>query len=275
MTNFSRRQFAGVLLLATLAVVNSSTAAESTYIVAHRGLLRHAPENTMANFRTCLELRLGFEFDVQRSKDGHLVCVHDNTVNRTTNGKGVVTELTLAQLKQLDAGSWFGPEFAGERVPTIDELFALLAKHRSKPVLAAVDMKGSDPHIEADVVRLANKHKVLDKLLFIGRTISTPEVRQRLKKADAKTHIATVANNAGEFTAALKDRYSDWVYVRYIPSREEVRRAKALGKPLFIAGATVAGEESANWLKVHAVGVTGILTDHPLTLRRVLRDAKK
>jgi glycerophosphoryl diester phosphodiesterase len=255
--------------------LSSEETATQPLIVAHRGLLRHAPENTLANFRACLELRLGFEFDVRRSKDGHLVCVHDETVNRTSDGTGKVTELTLAQLKKLDAGSWFGPEFANERVPTIDEVFALLAQHRNKRVLAAVDMKGDDPQIEADVVRLANKHKVLDKLLFIGRTINTPEVRKRLRKADAKAHVATVANTADEFAMALNDADSDWVYVRYIPSREEVRRAKGLGKPLFIAGSTVAGEEKANWIKVRDVGVIGILTDHPLTLHRTLRERRE
>jgi len=60
--------------------------AEDPLIVAHRGLLHHAPENTLAYFRACLELRIGFEFDVERTKDGQLVCVHDDTVDRTTNG---------------------------------------------------------------------------------------------------------------------------------------------------------------------------------------------
>ena len=63
-------------------------AAEPPLIVAHRGLLLHAPENTLANFRACLELRLGFEFDVEKTKDGHLVCIHDGTVDRTANGTG-------------------------------------------------------------------------------------------------------------------------------------------------------------------------------------------
>jgi glycerophosphoryl diester phosphodiesterase len=78
-------------------------------IVAHRGLLRHAPENTLANFRACLELRLGLEFDVQRTRDGRLVCIHDGTVDRTTGGTGKVAEMTLEEVRKLDAGSWFDP----------------------------------------------------------------------------------------------------------------------------------------------------------------------
>lgn len=97
-------------------------------IVAHRGLLKVAPENTLANFRACLELRLGFEFDVQRSQDGHLVCIHDKTLDRTTNGSGNVADLTLSEIKQLDAGSWFDPRFKGEQVPTVTEVLQLAAQ---------------------------------------------------------------------------------------------------------------------------------------------------
>src|SRR5205814_4104078 len=83
------------------------------YVVGHRGLLNEAPENTLANFRACLDLRLGFEFDVQRTKDGHLVCLHDSTLDRTTNGQGNVSEHSLDQIREPDAGRWFAPECAG------------------------------------------------------------------------------------------------------------------------------------------------------------------
>ena len=76
-------------------------------VIAHRGLLKHAPENTLANFRACLELRIGFEVDVRRSQDGMLVCVHDDTVDRTTSGRGAVSALSLAELKKLTGVSDF------------------------------------------------------------------------------------------------------------------------------------------------------------------------
>ena len=92
-------------------------------VVAHRGLLLDAPENTLANIRACLALRVGFELDVQRSADAQLVCIHDDTVDRTTDGSGRVGDMTLEQLKLLDAGRWFAPKFRGERIPTLDEVF--------------------------------------------------------------------------------------------------------------------------------------------------------
>ena len=256
--------------LSVLTVLIASQAlAEGPYVVAHRGLLRHAPENTLANFRACLELRIGFEVDVQRSKDGHLVCVHDDTVDRTTNGTGKVADLTLTDLKALDAGSWFDPAFRGERVPTLAEVFETLSRNPHR-VLVAMDLKAAD--VEKDVVHLATKHRVLDKLLFIGRTISIPEVRRRLRKAARTAQIAVVANNRDELAAAISDEYADWVYVRYVPSEAEVARIHDDGQNVFIAGPTVAGQETENWKTVAKNGVDGILTDYPLPLKRILRD---
>jgi glycerophosphoryl diester phosphodiesterase len=240
-------------------------------VVAHRGLLLDAPENTLANLRACLELRIGFEFDVRRAKDGALVAIHDDTVDRTTDGTGPVAGRTLAELQALDAGSWFGSEYRGERIPTVDEVFALLARHETAGVLIAVDLKGDDDAIERDVVRAAQRHKVLPRLLFIGRAISLPEVRQRLREADKGAHVACVANVPDEFAAALADEWADWVYVRYVPGREEADRVHRAGKRLFIAGPTVAGHEAENWKTAIEHGVDAVLTDYSLELRRQLR----
>lgn len=203
-------------LIAALCCIpgqTASQAAEPTHplVVAHRGLLRHAPENTLTNFRACLELRTGFEFDVERTQDGHLICIHDNTVDRTTNGMGKVAELSLAQIRELDAGGWFDPRFAGEKVPTVEEVLELIAEYRKHDVLIAVDVKAEN--VGADVVRLAVKHRVLDRLLFIGRTITEPKLRAQIKAASKNAHVATVANDPTEFPQALADGDSDWVYV--------------------------------------------------------------
>jgi glycerophosphoryl diester phosphodiesterase len=192
------RLFYRVVLVGVAFSVSIAVEPSQPLIVAHRGLLRHAPENTLANFRACLELRIGFEFDVERTKGGHLVCIHDSTVDRTTNGTGKVSELTLAQIRELDAGSWFDPKFAGEKIPTVDEVLGLVAEYRQHDVLIAVDLKAEN--VGQDVVRLAKQHKVLDRLLFIGRTISEPNVRDEIRSVSTQAHTAAVANNTEEFT---------------------------------------------------------------------------
>lgn len=203
-------------------------------IVAHRGLLRHAPENTLGNMRECLELRLGFEFDVHRTKDGHLVCMHDDTVDRTTNGKGKVADLTLAELRQLDAGSWFDPAFAGEKVPTVEQVMQLIAQYRHHDLLIAVDLKGMD--VEQDVVKLALKHETLHRLLFIGRTITESKVRDAIKQVSPKAQTAAVANNPGEFADALGATNADWVYFRYLPPKEQMDTVRKAGKRSLLLG---------------------------------------
>jgi len=278
MSNTSRRVCLGVGCLLILVGMNPSTecGAEEVphrpLVVAHRGLLRESPENTLSSFRACLELRLGFEMDVLRSLDGKLVCIHDQTVDRTTDGKGRVDELTFRQIQALDAGSWFDARFAGERVPSIDAVFRLLAEYPGADVLVAVDIKQQDARVERDLVRLARRHDVLDRLLFIGRSILEEQVRERLRRASAMTHIAQVAHDSEELVSSIADPLTDWVYVRYLPSEEEMRRVHQKGKRVFIAGSSVAGRELLSWRQATAIGMDAILTDYSLELAAQLRE---
>lgn len=98
-------------------------------IIAHRGDSAHRPENTFASFMSSFEVGAQLvEFDVQLTRDGHVVVIHDHTVDRTTNGHGDVREMTLAEVRALSAGypSRFGGDWAGERVPTLQETLAFL-----------------------------------------------------------------------------------------------------------------------------------------------------
>jgi glycerophosphoryl diester phosphodiesterase len=109
--------------------------------IAHRGASGYAPENTFAAFRRALAMGVAFiETDLQLSRDARLVAIHDATVNRTTNGQGTVHDMTLAELRRLDAGSWFGSEFSGERIPTIEEILQFAKKH---DVVFYLEMKPS------------------------------------------------------------------------------------------------------------------------------------
>ncbi len=103
----------------------SAARTEFKGVVAHRGSQRRAPENTMASFRAALEdgARI-FELDVSETSDLRSVVHHDDTLDRTTNGTGRVSDHTLEEVKRLDAGSWFGPEFAEEKVPTLEEVLS-------------------------------------------------------------------------------------------------------------------------------------------------------
>lgn len=109
-------------------------------IVSHRGAAALAPENTLAAMHLAIEQGVDFiETDVQLTSDGVPVLMHDDTIDRTTSGRGPVQALSYAEVQRLDAGGWFGAEFAGERVPTLDEFFDMLEASNAR---ALVELKG-------------------------------------------------------------------------------------------------------------------------------------
>jgi glycerophosphoryl diester phosphodiesterase len=96
-------------------------------IFAHRGARRAAPENTLPAFSAALDMgAAGIELDVHLSADGQLVVIHDFSVDKTTDGHGLVTQMSTAELRRLDAGSHFSPAFAGTRIPTLEEVLDLV-----------------------------------------------------------------------------------------------------------------------------------------------------
>ena len=106
------------------ATITEALNSGQTLVFGHRGALAQAPMNTLAAFDCALQQGAdGIELDVQLSKDGHLVVIHDTTVDATTDGRGHVADMTLAELKQLDAGAWFSADYKGERIPTLDDVF--------------------------------------------------------------------------------------------------------------------------------------------------------
>lgn len=267
------RQTSSALLLAVLSATMCLAAdPPPCQPIAHRGLLLHSPENTLANFAACQQLRLGFEFDVRRTKDGTLVCLHDDTLDRTTNGQGSVANKTLTEISQLDAGSWFDASFQGEKVPTIEQVLRLIRAYPNQSGLFTADLKAEDDALEADVVKLANERGVLSQLLFIGRAIDHADVRERLRKADPKCHVACLAQTREDLEKAIADRDSDWVYVRFVPAADAVKLIRAANKRTIIAGVKVSGLEKEAWTHCNSAGVDAILTDYPLECRTLLRE---
>ena len=119
-------------------------------MVCHRGACHHAPENTFASAEKALELGAAYvELDVRESADGVLFVMHDKTVDRTTNGAGPIAAKTAAEIDSLDAGSWYDPSFAGERVPRLDAFLDNL-KGRAN---VYVELKWCDPSKVANLVR--------------------------------------------------------------------------------------------------------------------------
>ena len=135
-------------------------------IFAHRGACKYAPENTIAAFELALEQGAdAIELDAKLSADGKVVVIHDQSVDRTTDGNGRVNKLTLPELKKLDAGSFFDSKFAGERIPTLDEVFESVGKRIFINVELTNYASRNDELVPlvADIVK---RHEIQKNILF-------------------------------------------------------------------------------------------------------------
>jgi glycerophosphoryl diester phosphodiesterase len=132
--------------------------------IAHRGGAAYAPENTFAAFDLALAMGLDWvETDLRLSKDGTIMLIHDAKVDRTTDGQGPVREKTCKDLQRLDAGAWFGEEFAGQRIPTLEEFFL---RYRSIPrVMLEIKDAGM---LEDKLARLIATHERYDQAVVVG-----------------------------------------------------------------------------------------------------------
>ncbi len=254
-----------------LAFAQEGSVTRDPVLLSHRGLVRHAPENTIPAFEAAVALGASIELDVYQTRDGQLVVIHDDTVDRTTNGTGTIGDLTLAQIRKLDAGGWFHPRFRGLKVPTLEEAFRVVKKRQRAPITIALNMKVISPGIEAKIVKLVKKHDLFDQLFAFGQPTDSS---RRFKAANRKlrTTIVKIYDSA-QFATALKDPLADCLWVGYVPSREEMDQAHELKKQVWLS--LKIGERRPDiWDQARASGMDGICTDWPLECRLHWRAGK-
>ncbi len=255
-TGVSRR-----LCVAALGVFTCLSFAEAAPVesIAHRGGSLCAPENTCAAIRACSGLVSRVEFDVRTSADGELVLMHDETVNWSTVGFGTVTnvaDLTLAQLKTLDAGVKFSPAFEGERVPTFSEAIRALPPG----IFPLIDCKSVTP--EAMINALRAENIVSNAIVFSG----SEQFLYAVHKLDPGIHLSF--GGGGELDEGTLVRLQDngistiaWNKVAVTP--DLVARIHSRGMRLYVA--TPSSPEVEYFLKM---GVDGFLIDNPRTAYR-------
>lgn len=241
-------------------------------IVAHRGAKGHAPENTMASFARAIELGANMlELDVHVTKDKQLVVIHDAAVDRTTDGRGFVSDLTLAEVQALDAGRWFQDEFIGERVPTLQQVLEL-AKGR---VQLNIELKagGMKPnlYLYPDVVAL-----LADELTRSGM------VEEVVVSSFDRPYLAQLKEVLPEVRVALLHHkpIEDFERLPIDLGCESVHTSVRLIDAEFIERAHAAGlkvrawnpNDAATMANLIALGVDGVITDYPDVLLRVARE---
>lgn len=234
-------------------------------VIGHRGALGYAPENTMASFVKGLECGADLiELDVHLSADDAIVVIHDDDVSRTTDGGGPVREMTLAEIKRLDAGSRFDPKFCGERVPTLDEVLDW-ARGRVQLVVEIKGGPGPAPGIEERVVRALRDHRMVDEVMVISFHHPSVLRVKALEPALATgiLYAARLVDTVGAARAAGADSVRpQWSYW----ARNLVDEVHAAG---LLASTWVANDEPRMEYLVR-LGMDSIGTDYPDRLRRYL-----
>lgn len=235
---------------------------DSAFIASHRGGGATAPENTLAAISAALAA--GFEYvevDVALTADDHAVLIHDATLDRTTDGSGAVRDHTLAEIRALDAGSWFAPEFAGTRVPTFVEFVDLLAGSGRR---AIVEIKGHWE--EADVAHLVDavEARGLERSIvlasFDARTLAhaaaaSVSIPRMMILRELPPDVVTAVREAGA-RGIVVDRRA------LLQRPDTVGRLREAGMRVVVYTLN----SDAQWDAVTALGVDGIVTDDPATL---------
>lgn len=241
-------------------------------IIAHRGASGVAPENTLAAFRKATEIGVDLlELDVHRTKDGELVVIHDGTVNRTAKGKvgGAIAALTLAQIQSLDAGAWKGAEYAGERVPTLQET---LEASRGKAIFL---IEGKVRGIEAQIAEVIQKTGMVNNVIYQSfDKESVRQFRQVLPQVPAGVLFGDPGisdqsvRGAMLVTQVVEVNASIVAVSFYAISPEFVKYAHARGVTVFAW--TV--DDVATMQRMIDAGVDGILTNYPERLKAFLEE---
>jgi glycerophosphoryl diester phosphodiesterase len=236
---------------------------EAAFVAAHRGDRAAAPENTVPAFESAVRSGSDFlETDVQLTVDGYPVLMHDSSVDRTTNGTGNVADLTLAELRTLDAGSWYSEEFAGIHVPLFDEFLDILVA--APEVTALVELK--DEWTADDVETLMGGiyfRGVQDRIVFAAFSPNTASALQEVAPIIPRVILRRVlpvdpVEVAGRYGAiAIMTRASA---LEASPDAVEQMHAAGLGILLY----TLNSEE--RWSEALSYGVDGIVTDEPSAL---------
>ena len=229
--------------------------------IAHRGGSQLAPENTRSAFLNAVALSADYlELDIQLSSDDSMMIMHDNTVDRTTNGTGFVSNLTYAQLRVLDAGSKFSAAFAGEKIPTFSEVLEI-AKNSKTNIGIVAEIKTTNATAVQKTVAMIQKYGMQSRMI-----VSSFDINQiaAVKTLDSTINVQLFASAQETIVDQIKNIHGAWIGSN-IATKYLIDYAHSKGILFNIW--TING--ASQMISFIDMGVDGITTDDPKTLKVV------
>lgn len=251
---------------------------KSALIISHRGGRSWAPENTLAAFRMSLEIGAdGLELDVHRCASGELVVIHDESVNRTTNGVGLIEDITCPELKRLSAGAWWDEEhgepgehrFSDERIPLLEEVLDLVDGR----ALINIELKNAPvayPGIEEDLLSLLEGYRHKEKIIVSS---FDHKLMLALKKSDPSIKTALLADALFVDMLSLAGQIGAGYWHPCFGSLRQDAVEEAHQAEIIVNAWTI--NNPREWATAIEWGIDGIVTDDPEGLVKFLKDGPR
>ncbi len=230
-------------------------------LIAHRGAAAYAPENTLVAIEKAAELGANWvEFDVMLTADGEAVIIHDTKLDRTTDGNGLVDETSLEEIRQLDAGSWFGPEYQGVQVPTFVEVLQTCAEHKLGINVEIKPSPGMEVATARKTIEVLSAHwSSAQKQPLISS--GTRQCLQLVQELNPDLKLGFIMDQWHEDWQAVLKKYNCYSLnvSHHMLEREQVEFVHKLGYYVFVF--TVNDRELAE--RLYGWGVDGVFSDYP------------
>lgn len=238
------------------------TKKKNILVIAHRGASGYAPENTLASMKKAIEMKADMsELDVQETADGKMIILHDGSLKRTTGVDKNIWETNYADLKGLDAGSWFSEEYKGESIPTLQEVIDLV-KGKMK---LNIELKTNkhEKKLAERTLKIVEDNNFLDQVVFTSfKFAEADKVKELNPKAKVGYLFSKLPKDVDVFTANI-----DVLSAKYkLVDAEFVKKAKANGKEVVVW--TVNKPEDMK--RMIELGVDAIITNYPDILRKII-----
>jgi len=240
-------------------------------LLAHRGDKVHAPENTLPAFQQAIQKGAdGVELDAKLTADGHVIVLHDSTVDRTTDGKGRVESFTLEAIRKLDAGKWFDPKFSGAKVPLLEEVFETVGRDK----IINIELKNlltPRDGLVLKICELIKRHNNHNQILFSSFYPSNLKVAAQ-ELPEVPRGLLVMPGLLGLWARSFGFMFGDYQALHShisSASREQIQRAHRLKRRVHVWTVNKPGEitQFKEW------GVDGIITDDPqMAVRALGRD---